>query len=100
MSVGSQSTATPKTMLWAGRILSGLVAAMILMSAVMKLMMTTDAQKDLDHIGWKLPVVNTGLAVIEAACAIVYAIPQTAALGAILLTGYLGGACATHVRHR
>ena len=65
MSAGSQSTATPKTMLWAGRILSGLVAAMILMSAVMKFMMTTDAQKDLDHIGWNLPVVKTGLAVIE-----------------------------------
>ena len=47
MSVGSQSAATSKKMLWAGRILSGLVAAMILMSAVMKFMMTTDAQKDL-----------------------------------------------------
>jgi hypothetical protein len=98
MSVGSQSAPTSNKMLWAGRILSGLVTAMILMSAVMKFMMTTDAQTDLDHIGWSLPVVKTGLAVIEATCAIVYAIPQTAVLGAILLTGYLGGACATHVR--
>src|SRR5688572_8773466 len=94
MSVGSQSVPTSKKMLWAGRILSGLVTVMILMSAVMKFMMTTDAQENLDHIGWNLPVVKTGLAVIEATCAIVYAIPQTAVLGAILLTGYLGGACA------
>jgi hypothetical protein len=98
MSVGSQSAPASTKMLWAGRILSGLVTAMILMSAVMKFMMTTDAQRDLDHIGWNMPVVKTGLAVIEATCAIVYAIPQTAVLGAILLTGYLGGACATHVR--
>lgn len=54
-------------------------------------------QEDLDKIGWKLEVIGS-LAIVELACVILYAIPQTAVLGAILMTGYLGGACATHVR--
>jgi hypothetical protein len=40
----------------------------------------------------------TGLGVVELACTVLYLIPQTSVLGAILLTGYLGGATATHVR--
>jgi hypothetical protein len=96
MSTGSPHAPTSNKMLWTGRILSGLVAAMIIMSGVMKLAMTP-AQKDLDHIGWSAGIIGT-LAILEFGSAVLYAIPQTAILGAILLTGYLGGACATHVR--
>jgi hypothetical protein len=39
-----------------------------------------------------------GITIVELACAIIYTIPRTAALGAILMTGYLGGATATHAR--
>ena len=63
----------------------------------MKLMMTPEAQKDLDPIGWSVGIMGV-IGTIELACAILYAIPQTAVLGAILLAGYLGGACATSVR--
>lgn len=85
--------------LWAGRVLSGVVAALFIMSGVMKLMMTEEMQPKLDPIGWKVGVLFA-IGIIEIACAILYAIPQTAVLGAILLAGYLGGACATHVRIR
>ncbi|HEX4414325.1 MAG TPA: DoxX family protein [Lacipirellulaceae bacterium] len=92
-----QTGAVSKGALWTGRVLSGLIVALMVMSGVMKLMMTQDAQKDLDPIGWSVGIMGT-IGVIEITCAILYAIPQTAVLGAILLAGYLGGACATSVR--
>ena len=92
-----QTGTVSKGALWTGRILSGLIVALMIMSGVMKLMMKEDAQKDLDPIGWSVGIMGT-IGVIEIACAILYAIPQTAVLGAILLAGYLGGACATSVR--
>ena len=95
MSTGSPPAPSSK-MLLAGRILSGLVAAMIVLSGVMKVAVTP-SQADLDHIGWSAGILAT-LATLEFGSALLYAIPQTAMLGAILLTGYLGGACATHVR--
>ena len=100
MSSDSQIVLDVERMLWAGRVLSGLSAALLLMSGVMKI--TDDAgdrQKDLDRYGledgryrrWSWPCWN-------CAAWFFMLIPQTAVLGAILLTGYLGGACATHVR--
>jgi hypothetical protein len=97
MATATQSMSVSKAALWTGRVLSGLVVALMIMSGVMKLMMTADAQKDLDPIGWSVGIMGT-IGAIEIACAVLYAIPQTAVLGAILLTGYLGGACATSVR--
>jgi hypothetical protein len=97
MSSDQPTGSTSQGMLWTGRILSGIVVALMIMSGVMKLMMSSDAQKDLDPIGWSVGIMGT-IGVIELACAILYAIPQTAVLGAILLAGYLGGACATSVR--
>lgn len=97
MSTVSQPVAVSKGALWTGRVLSALVVALFVMSGVMKLMMKEDAQKDLDPIGWTVSIMGV-IGIVELSCAILYAIPQTAVLGAILLTGYLGGACATHVR--
>jgi hypothetical protein len=97
MATVGESASVSKASLWTGRILSGIVVALMIMSGVMKLTMTADAQKDLDPIGWSVGIMST-IGVIELACAILYAIPQTAVLGAILLVGYLGGACATSVR--
>jgi hypothetical protein len=92
-----QTTSVSKGALWTGRILSGIVVALFIMSGVMKLTVTPEMQKDLDPIGWKVEVIFA-IGIIEICCAVLYAIPQTAVLGAILLAGYLGGACATHVR--
>lgn len=93
----SQTTTVSKGAFWTGRVLSGIIVALLVFSGVMKLMMKPEMQKDLDPIGWKIGIIST-IGIIEISCAILYAIPQTAVLGAILLTGYLGGACATHVR--
>jgi hypothetical protein len=92
-----ETTNVSKAALWTGYVLSALPVLMLVFSAVMKLAKPTPVVEEFTRLGW------TGdhavpLGIVELACAIIYAIPQTAVLGAILLTGYLGGAIATHVR--
>lgn len=86
-----------KTSLWAGRVLSGLAIALFVVTGLFSLLKPAVAAQGFAHYGYPngalLPV-----ALVEIACAMVYAIPRTSVLGAILLTGYLGGATATHVR--
>jgi hypothetical protein len=84
------------TLVWIGRVISGLVVLMLTFSAVMKLINHAEVAKEFTRLGW--PEIAWGLGIVEIVCTIIYAIPQTAVLGAILLTGYLGGATATHVR--
>jgi hypothetical protein len=86
-----------KAMLWTSYVISALPVLMLCFSAVLKLMKPEAVLTEFNRLGWPESVVIT-LGVVELACAILYAIPQTAVLGAILLTGYLGGATATHVR--
>lgn len=86
-----------RTMLWTGRTLSTLVVAMLLFSAFMKLTRPVPVVEEFTRLGYD-PDLAFGIGVLEIACTLVYAIPRTAVLGAILLTGYLGGATATHVR--
>ena len=90
-------TMAAKATLWIGRVLSGLVGLMLLFSAFMKFKFPPEAAEGFAHLGWRKEVAST-LGLIEIGCTIVYLIPQTAVLGAILLAGYLGGATATHVR--
>ena len=84
-------------MLWAGRIVSALPALMLLMSGTMKLVQPEMMEKGPPDLGWDKSLA-LGLGILEITCVVIYLIPQTAVLGAILLTGYLGGAVATHVR--
>lgn len=96
-----QSTQTPapvsKAALWTGRILSVLPVLMLLFSGVMKFIPSPQLSEGFKHL--ELPVgMAFGLGVLELACTVVYLIPRTAVLGAILLTGYLGGAILTHLR--
>ncbi len=84
-------------MLWVGRILSGIVIAMLGMSAVMKLSQSPDALKGIETFGYPSGVLLP-IGIVELLCLLVYAVPRTSVLGAILVTGYLGGATATHVR--
>ena len=86
-----------KAFLWAGRIFTALPTLMLTMSAEMKLSGGADFMKQWAAFGYK-PEQALTIGAIELACAVIYAIPQTAALSAVLLTGYLGGAVATHVR--
>ena len=93
----AQTVPVSKTVLWTGRIISALPVLMLLFSGVMKLAKPAVVVEGFVRLGYNENLA-VGLGIVEIACAIVYAIPQTAVLGAILLTGYLGGATATHVR--
>jgi DoxX-like family len=97
MQSDTQTAPVSKKMLWAGYILSALPVLMLLMSATMKFVKRDVDMEGFKKLGWEENQA-LGLGILELACAIIYAIPQTSVLGAILLTGYLGGATATHVR--
>ena len=82
---------------WTGRIMSILPALMLLFSAGMKLAHPPQLDEGFNHLG--IPLTQAfGLGLLEVSCTIVYLIPRTSVLGAILLTGYLGGAIQTHLR--
>lgn len=83
--------------LWAARIISGLVALFLLMDGAMKLVKPAFVVDETMRLGYPERVI-VPLGVVLIVCTILYLIPKTAVLGAILLTGYLGGAVATHVR--
>ena len=97
MSSYPQGTAVSKKVLWAGWIVSVLPALMLLMSAVMKFVKTPEVVEGFTHLGWQESLA-LALGIIEIASTVIYLFPATAVLGAILLTGYLGGAIATHMR--
>lgn len=83
--------------LWAGRVLSGLVVLFLLMDGVMKLLKPAPVLKAQAELGWPDEItVATGIVLLI--CTILYALPKTAILGAVLLTGYLGGAVAVQWR--
>ena len=88
---------TNKSSLWAGRILSALPVLFLLLDGVMKLVKPAFVVEATVQLGYPESVI-VALGVILIACTILYLIPRTAVLSAILLTGYLGGAVATHVR--
>lgn len=93
----SAAQTVSKKGLWAGRIISALVVLFLLLDAVAKLMKITPVLEAFTRLGF-----STGLAVpigvLLLVCTIVYVIPPTSILGAILLTAYLGGATVTHLR--
>lgn len=86
-----------KKLLWTGRALSALVCVALLMDAAMKIFQTAPAMQGTVQAGYPAATVLP-IGVILLVCVICYALPQTCFLGAILLTGYLGGAVATNVR--
>jgi hypothetical protein len=97
MQSGAQPARASNKALWAGRILSGLMIAFLLLDSVMKLMRVAQAVQGTAQLGYPEQVVRT-LGVVLLISVVLYAIPRTAVLGAILITGYLGGAVATQVR--
>lgn len=94
------TTDTSKGALWTGRILSGLAIAFLLFDATLKFFMDKLPPEALEAgvaLQWpveKMPLVGTILLI----CTILYIVPRTSVLGAVLLTGYLGGAIASHLR--
>jgi hypothetical protein len=90
-------TAPSTTMLWAGRIISALAVLFLLFDGIIKVVQAAPAMEATTQLGYAENL-EFGIGVLELACIVLYVIPQTSVLGAILLTGYLGGAIATHVR--
>ena len=85
--------------LWTGRILSGLVIAFLSLDGVIKLVPIAPVTDTLQQLGFNVTdSLARGIGVLTLFCAFLYAIPRTSVLGAILLTGLLGGAMATHLR--
>lgn len=89
--------AISKSALWTGRIMSGLVVAFLLMDSVMKFLKPAPVVEGFAKTQWPLNLAIP-LGIILLGCVVIYIIPHTSVLGAILLTGYLGGAVATHLR--
>lgn len=82
---------------WAGRILTGLLAAFFLLDAAAKFFKPAPVIEGTVKLGYSEGVIIP-LGIVLLICTLLYLIPRTAVLGAILLTGYLGGAVATHIR--
>jgi hypothetical protein len=85
--------------LWAGRIISGFVVLFLLVDAGFKLIrpLPASAVAAFGKLGYPVEFA-AGLGLLLLSCVALYLIPRTSILGAILLTGYLGGAVASHVR--
>ena len=93
----SHDPASSKEALWAGRAVSGLAVLFLLVDAAFKVLESPAAMEGTAQLGYPASVVF-GLGLLELSCLVVYLVPRTAVLGAVLWTGYLGGAVATHVR--
>jgi hypothetical protein len=95
---GDRVRAPKRLTLWVGRVLTALPILLMLFSASMKLAGSRQMLDEfVNRFGYAASAAPV-LGVVELTCVVLYAIPRTAVLGAILLTGYLGGAVATHVR--
>jgi DoxX-like family len=92
-----QTAFVSKKRVWAGRIISGIVVLFLVFDGVTKLMVIDPVVQGARELGYPvslMPVIGTILLI----CTIIYLIPRTSILGAILLTGYLGGAVASQLR--
>ena len=88
-----------KPALWSGRVLSGLVIVFLLFDGAIKLVPWPVVTETMDRMGYgSSETLARSLGLISLVCTVLYAVPPTSILGAILLTGYLGGAIASHVR--
>jgi DoxX-like family len=88
-----------KTARWTGRVLSGLVIVFMLFDGAIKLVPWPIVTETMEKIGYgSSESLARTLGVVTMACTVLYAIPPTSIVGAILLTGYLGGAMASHLR--
>jgi hypothetical protein len=88
---------TSRPRIWAARIITAIVVLFLLFDGVSKVILEQHVVAAMPALGWPVSLART-LGVILLTSLALYVIPRTAVLGAILLTGYLGGAVATHVR--
>lgn len=97
MPLASQTTSISKSRLWTGRIISAIVILFLSFDAIAKIMRLAPVLQAFTQLGWSQSLaVPIGLVLLT--CTLLYVVPQTSAFGALLLTAYLGGAVATHLR--
>jgi DoxX-like family len=97
MHTTTQAVPVSSGMVWTGRVITGLVAVFLLFDSAVKLLKTTQAVQGTVQLGYpESTIVPIGITLLVGL--ILYLVPRTSILGAILLTGYLGGATATMVR--
>ena len=95
----AETAPQPKAMLWAGRIVTGIVIAFMIFDVGIKLIEMDVVREGMMRLGYPLRLASGfEIGVIEAICLILYIIPRTSVLGAILLTAVMGGAIASHLR--
>jgi uncharacterized membrane protein YphA (DoxX/SURF4 family) len=97
MASDTKPAVASKVLFWIGWVLTVLPVPLLVMSAVMKFVKSPDVVEGFKHLEWPENLA-LALGIVELACTILYVIPRTAVLGAILFTGYMGGAIATHMR--
>ena len=97
MVAATETFAEQKTRPWAGYVISALTILFLTADAVGKLIKPQAVITGTVELGYQESII-VPLGILLLACTILYAIPRTAVLGAILLTGYLGGTVATHAR--
>jgi hypothetical protein len=93
----TQTVPVVKTTLWAGRIISALAVLFLIFDSVIKVLNLAPAVEATTQLGYPASLVIS-IGILELTCLAIYVIPRTSVLGAILLTGYLGGAIATQLR--
>lgn len=86
-----------RTMQWTGRLITGIVVLFLVLDSGMKLLQMPQVREAMAPLGYPAEL-GLVIGVIEAICLVLYVVPQTAVLGAILLTGLLGGSAAAHLR--
>ncbi|GHO87504.1 DoxX family protein [Dictyobacter formicarum] len=97
MQVATQTAPISKTQLWIGRGVTALPVLFLLFDSVIHMMQIAPVMDSLNQLGYPVNLALV-LGIIELVCLVAYIFPPTSVLGAILLTGYLGGAVATHLR--
>ena len=93
----TQTAPVSKKMLWTGRIMNALVVLFLLMDGIMKLFNPAPVVEGMTKLGYPLSLTSV-IGIVLLICVVLFAIPRTSILGAILLTGYLGGAVASQLR--
>jgi hypothetical protein len=96
MPIAEVNQRSPK-MIWSGRVLSVLAALFMLLDGAMKIVKPPQVMEATARLAYPLSTL-TGIGIALIACTLIYLLPRTSALGALLLTGYLGGAVASNVR--
>lgn len=97
MPSAAQTIPTSKRMLRTGQVLSALAVLFLLFDSVIKVMTIPPVVDAFTHLGYP-PSLARGIGTLELVCITIYLVPRTSVLGAVLLTGFLGGAIAIHLR--